>query len=174
MIPQPDGVEKKLSSSQAITRKRESTNDLTASRSPNNSLDGDLIQVSTTISQTTRARRSGKDLFPLTSEEQQKYDLNTGSRQTDRKNVSHIGFRPKDESDITWAGEAYVDATEFRPVHVFTNYTPHAGLVRTMLGTDVPGIDSTWPTNGRKRSRVSRFLRHGVCRCGCFLINRNI
>ena len=53
----------------------------------------------------------------------------------------HIGFRPKDKDDITWAGEAYIDAAEFQPVRVFTKLSRRIPfMVRTMLGTDVPGI----------------------------------
>ena len=77
-----------------------------------------------------------------TSEEQQKYDFELlGQEQQDGKNVYHIGFKPKDKSDITWAGEAYVDAAEFQPVRVFTKLSRRMPfMVRTMLGTDVPGI----------------------------------
>jgi hypothetical protein len=84
----------------------------------------------------------GKDLFPLTSEEQQKYNFELlDQEQQDGKSVYHIAFKPKDKGDIAWAGEAYVDAAEFQPVRIFTKLSRRMPfMVRTMLGTDVPGI----------------------------------
>jgi hypothetical protein len=59
----------------------------------------------------------------------------------DGRSVYHISFRPKDKNDISWAGEAYIDAAEFQPVRVFTKLSRRIPFgVRTFLGTDVPGI----------------------------------
>jgi hypothetical protein len=83
-----------------------------------------------------------KDLFPLTSE-QQKDDNFTllGQEQQEGRRVYHIGFGPKDKNDITWAGEAYIDAAEFQPVRVFTKLSRRIPFaVRTFLGTDLPGV----------------------------------
>ena len=84
----------------------------------------------------------GKDLFPLTSEEQKNYQFRLLGQETQEgRNVYHIGFRPKDKDEITWAGEAYIDAAEFEPVRVFTKLSRRIPfMVRTMLGTDLPGI----------------------------------
>ncbi|HWO37683.1 MAG TPA: hypothetical protein VNO32_53595, partial [Candidatus Acidoferrum sp.] len=83
-----------------------------------------------------------KDLFPLTSEEQKSYEFKLlGQEMQAGRSIYHIGFRPKDKDEITWAGEAYIDAAEFQPVRVFTKLSRRIPfLVRTMLGTDVPGI----------------------------------
>jgi hypothetical protein len=83
-----------------------------------------------------------KDLFPLTSDEQKNYDFNLlGQEMLAGRSVYHIGFRPKDKDDISWAGEAYIDAAEFQPVRVFTKLSRRIPFaVRTFLGTDVPGV----------------------------------
>jgi hypothetical protein len=83
-----------------------------------------------------------KDLFPLTSEEQKDDEFKVlGLEAEEGRNVYHIGFRPKNKNEITWAGEAYIDAVEFQPVRVFTKLSRRIPLaVRTLLGTDVPGL----------------------------------
>ena len=83
-----------------------------------------------------------KDLFPLTSEEQKNYEFKLLEQETlEGRSVYHISFRPKDKSEITWAGEAYIDAAEFQPVRVFTKLSRRIPFaVRTLLGTDLPGI----------------------------------
>jgi hypothetical protein len=83
-----------------------------------------------------------KNLFPLTSEEQKSYEFELlGQEMQEGRNVYHLRFLPKDKSDISWAGEAYIDAAEFQPVRVFTKLSRRIPFaVRTMLGTDLPGI----------------------------------
>jgi hypothetical protein len=83
-----------------------------------------------------------RDLFPLTSEQQKDYNFSLlGQEVQGGRSVYHIDFRPKDKNDITWAGEAYIDAVEFQPVRVFTKLSRRLPFaVRTLLGTDVPGL----------------------------------
>ena len=83
-----------------------------------------------------------RTLFPLTSEQQKDYDFKLlGQEEQAGRSVYHIGFRPKDKNDITWAGEAYIDAAEFQPVRVFTKLSRRIPFaVRTLLGTDLPGL----------------------------------
>jgi hypothetical protein len=83
-----------------------------------------------------------KDLFPLTSAEQKDYEFKIlGQEMQERRSVYHIGFRPKDKNEITWAGEAFIDAAEFQPVRVFIKLSRRIPFgVRTFLGTDLPGI----------------------------------
>ncbi len=144
MIPQPDGVEKKLKLVTGRYWKKGKYESFDGEPVPEaDSLDGDLIQsLRDDLTNDKSKDGLGKDLFPLTSDEQKKYDFELlGQEQQDGKNVYHIGFKPKDKSDITWAGEAYVDAAEFQPVRVFTKLSRRMPfMVRTMLGTDVPGI----------------------------------
>jgi hypothetical protein len=83
-----------------------------------------------------------RDLFPLTSEEQKNYVFKLLGQETlQGRRAYHISFWPKDKDEITWAGEAYIDAEEFGPVLVFTKLSRRIPLmVRTLLGTDLPGI----------------------------------
>lgn len=84
-------------------------------------------------------------LFPLTSKEQAQYQFEwVGREQTQGRQVFHIEFRPKDKGDYAWKGDAYIDAAEYQPVVVSTALSrkiPFA--VRTLLGTNVPGLGFT-------------------------------
>jgi hypothetical protein len=84
----------------------------------------------------------GKDLFPLTSDEQKVYRFELlGHKDVQGRDTYLVGFAPADSKDIDWAGEAWIDVEELQPVRVFTHLNrklPFA--VRTLLGTDVPGI----------------------------------
>jgi hypothetical protein len=107
------------------------------------SLDGSMIHGFRDDLSNEKTKDSlGKDLFPLTSEEQKAYDFTLLGREVQQgRSVYHIGFRPKDKDEITWAGEAYIDAAEFQPVRVFTKLSRRIPFgVRTFLGTDLPGI----------------------------------
>ena len=83
-----------------------------------------------------------KDLFPLTSKQQQKYLFNLEGRQRmNGRDVYHVSFRPKDKGEIDWKGHAFIDTQEFEPVVVYTEMSRKIPLaVRTLLGTDVPGL----------------------------------
>jgi hypothetical protein len=96
-------------------------------------LDGDESQTKDGID---------KDLFPLTSDEQEKYTFElAGERVVRGRPVYRIQFRPADRHDYGWAGEALIDKEEFQPVSVSTQLSRRLPLVvRTMLGTDVPGL----------------------------------
>lgn len=82
------------------------------------------------------------DLFPLTSEQQKKYDFQLLAEETvNGRRVYRIGFRPKDRKGYDWAGEALIDCQEFQPVRVFTKLSRRIPFaVRTLLGTDLPGL----------------------------------
>jgi len=93
----------------------------------------------------------GKDLFPLTAEEQKQYQFQLVGREQQRVaqalacgchgDVYRVRFRPKDRQEMTWAGEALIDAAEFAPVTISTKLSrPIPFLVKTLLGTDVPGL----------------------------------
>jgi hypothetical protein len=107
------------------------------------SLDGGLIRdFREDLSNEKTKDGLAKDLFPLTTEAQKDDEFTLlGQAVEDGRNVYHIGFRPKDKNDISWAGEAYIDAAEFQPVRVFTKLSRRIPFgVRTFLGTDLPGI----------------------------------
>jgi len=84
-------------------------------------------------------------LFPLTSEEQKNYTYQlVGRERMNGHDCFHITFRPKDKNDFGWKGDAYIDTTAYQPVSVTTvmaRKVPFA--VRTLLGTDVPGLGFT-------------------------------
>jgi len=85
---------------------------------------------------------SGTLLFPLTSEEQKQYDFHLLGRETvGGRDAYHISFSPNNKNSFVWAGEAFIDATDFQPLRVFTNLSRRVPFtVRIMLGTDMPGF----------------------------------
>lgn len=144
VTPTPEGTQKNL---KRLTGKYWSKGKyLTFEGEPapdSDSLDGDLIQNFRDDLANEKSKDGlNKDLFPLTSEEQKEYDFQLLGQETqDGRSVYHIGFGPKDRHDITWAGEAYIDAAEFEPVRVFSKLSRRIPLaIRTLLGTDVPGV----------------------------------
>jgi hypothetical protein len=84
-------------------------------------------------------------LFPLTSKDQANYTFRMiGREHLNDRDVFHIAFRPKEKNDFGWSGDAYIDTQAFQPVLVTTGMArkiPFA--VRTLLGTDVPGLGFT-------------------------------
>ena len=84
-------------------------------------------------------------LFPLTSKDQANYTFHMiGREHLNDRDVYHITFRPTKKDDFGWSGDAYIDTQAFQPVLVTTGMArkiPFA--VRTLLGTDVPGLGFT-------------------------------
>lgn len=84
-------------------------------------------------------------LFPLTTKEQADYAYQlAGQERLNGRDVFHITFRPKKKDDFGWKGDAYIDTKAYQPVLVTTAMArkiPFA--VRTLLGTDVPGLGFT-------------------------------
>jgi hypothetical protein len=84
-------------------------------------------------------------LFPLTSKDQLNYTFRMiGRERLNGRDVYHIAFRPKEKNDFGWSGDAFIDTTAYQPVLVTTAMArkiPFA--VRTLLGTDVPGLGFT-------------------------------
>jgi hypothetical protein len=144
VAPTPQGTEKKLKTLTGRYLAKGKYQSFEGEPVPEeDSLDGDLIKnFRDDLSNEKTKDGLGKDLFPLTSDEQKDYQFSLlGQEVQDGRNVYHIGFRPKDKNEITWAGEAYIDAAEFEPVRVFTKLSRRLPfMVRTMLGTDVPGV----------------------------------
>jgi hypothetical protein len=84
-------------------------------------------------------------LFPLTSKDQLEYSFRMiGRERMNGRDVYHIAFRPQKKDDFGWSGDAFIDTTAYQPVLVTTGMArkiPFA--VRTLLGTDVPGLGFT-------------------------------
>ena len=81
-------------------------------------------------------------LFPISSKGQQQYLFTLAGRERmNGREVFHITFRPRDTSDYDWKGDAYIDTEAFQPVLIRTRLARNVPfLVRTMLGTSVPGL----------------------------------
>ena len=84
-------------------------------------------------------------LFPLTSKDQADYTFRMiGRERLNDRDVFHITFRPKKKDDFGWSGDAYIDTQAFQPVLVTTGMARKISfVVRTLLGTDVPGLGFT-------------------------------
>jgi hypothetical protein len=85
------------------------------------------------------------NLFPLTSKEQAGYKFTLiGREPRNGRDTFHIAFAPKDPDDLTWKGDAWIDATAFQPVVVRTTLSRKIPLaIRMLLGTNVPGLGFT-------------------------------
>ena len=84
-------------------------------------------------------------LFPLTSKEQEQYEFQLkGRERMNGHDVFHITFRPRDKNDFAWKGDAFIDTAAYQPVSVTTMMARRIPFaVRTLLGTDVPGLGFT-------------------------------
>lgn len=144
VTPTPDGTQKQLKLLTGRYWNKGKYETFQGEPTPEaDSLDGGLIHnFREDLSNEKTKDGLAKDLFPLTTEGQKDYEFALlGEEVQDGRKVFHIGFRPKDKSDISWAGEAYIDAAEFEPVRVFTKLSRRIPFaVRTFLGTDVPGV----------------------------------
>lgn len=105
-------------------------------------IDGDLVSGLADDFTNDRESRDGigKDLFPLTTEEQKKYAFSlVGKEMFHDREVIRLSFCPKPHTeDAPWCGEVLVDAAEFEPVLITTRLAHNLPfLVRTVLGTNV-------------------------------------
>jgi hypothetical protein len=146
VTPTPDGTQKKLKWITVRYWQKGKYETFEADHAPEgegDGIDGSLVKSFRDDLLDDKSKDGlAKNLFPLTSEQQKDYNFTLlGQEMQDGRSVYHIGFRPKDKNDISWAGEAYIDAAEFQPVRVFTKLSRRLPFaVRTLLGTDVPGI----------------------------------
>jgi hypothetical protein len=144
VVPTPDGTQKELKLLTGRYWNKGKYETFQGEPVPDSgSLDGGLVHdFREDLSNEKTKDGLAKNLFPLTSEEQKDYEFELLAQEAQEgRSVYHVGFRPKDKNEITWAGEAYIDAAEFQPVRVFTKLSRRIPfMVRTMLGTDVPGV----------------------------------
>lgn len=144
VVPTPDGTQKQLRLLTGRYWNRRKYETFQGEPIPNSdSLDGSLVKnFRDDLSNDKTKDGLARDLFPLTTEEQKAYEFKLLGQETlAGRDVYHISFRPKDKDEITWAGEAYIDAGEFQPVRVFTKLSRRIPFgVRTFLGTDLPGL----------------------------------
>jgi hypothetical protein len=144
VTPTPDGTKKELKHIDGRYWHKHQYVDFHGEPVPGkDTLDGSLVESFRDDLLNSKSKDGlDADLFPLTTEHQQKYDFELLGEQTVHgRNVYRIGFRPKDKKDIAWAGEALIDCQDFQPMRVFTTLSRRIPFaVRTMLGTDLPGL----------------------------------
>ena len=142
--PGANSEEKKLASITGRYRKKNAYIDFHGEPVPDeSSLDGDLVKSFRDDLLNEKSKDGvGKDLFPLTSDEQKQYKfVLTGHKEVQGRDTYVIAFSPLDAQDLTRAGEAWIDVDELQPVRVFTHLSRRMPLfVRAMLGTDLPGV----------------------------------
>jgi hypothetical protein len=169
VAPTPDGIKKEMKHLDGRYWHQHRYIDFHGDTAPDaDSLDGALVESFRDDLVNAKSKDGfGTDLFPLTSEQQKKYDFELLGEQTVHgRKVYRIGFRPKDKKDIDWAGEALIDAQDFEPMRVFTKLSRRIPVfVRTLLGTDLPGLGF----NVESRSFGTEFRLRAV-----FFINRDI
>jgi len=144
VTPTPDGTKKELKHIKGRYWRKGKCLEFHSEPVPEpDSLDGDLIHDLRDDSANDQSKDGlGRDLFPLTSEEQKQYRFELAGEETFRGwKVYRVRFRPLAKDNLTWAGKALIDAEEFQPVTVFTKLSRRVPLwIRTMLGTNLPGI----------------------------------
>lgn len=144
VVPLPDGTQKQLKSLTGRYWNKGKYVSFQGEPVPEaDSTDADLIHnFRDDLSNDKSKDGLARDLFPLMSEEQKDYEFKLLGQEVEAgRNVYHVAFTPKDKEDLTWAGEAFIDAAEFQPVRVFTKLSRRIPfMVRSMLGTDLPGI----------------------------------
>lgn len=143
VMPTPGGSKKDLQLLKGHYRRKGRYLEFQGDPAPDqDSLDGDMVHDFREDLANDKSKDGlAKDLFPLTTEEQKKYQFKLLGEETGRgRRVYRLSFRPKDKGDIDWAGEAFIDATDFEPVRVFTKLSrPIPFLIRKFV-VDLPGV----------------------------------
>ena len=111
-------------------------------------IDGNVVNSLSEDMTNDKDSRDGlaRDLFPLTRDEQKKYDFHLKGTETYRgRPVHRVTFAPKAHppggDSGSWKGEALIDAEEFQPVLVNTSLASGIPMaVRILLGTNVRGL----------------------------------
>jgi hypothetical protein len=145
--PTPDGIDKKLTHFEG---KYEHSGRFVSYDSPGAThgdldIDGELMRD--LVNDMTADKKAkdgiGRDLFPLTADEQGKYLYTLEGKDTWRgRPVFRVSFRPKPHTDdADWQGEALIDAQEYQPVVVNTKFATHIPTaVKVLLGTNIKGL----------------------------------
>jgi len=112
-------------------------------------IDGDLINDLAKDLADDKKSRDGiaRDLFPLTTRQQQKYAFSLVGRQNYRgREIYRITFKPAgneswDDDGPPWEGEILVDVNDYQPVVVTTRLAKGLPVVvTTLLGTNLKGL----------------------------------
>ena len=144
VVPTPDGTKKELKHIEGRYWHKGNYIEFHSEPVPDsNTLDGSIVQsFREDLSNDKSKDGLGCNLFPLTSQEQKQYLFELAGVETVQgRKAYRVKFRPHDKNDLTWAGEALIDAAEFEPLRVYTKLSRKLPLaVRTLLGTDLPGL----------------------------------
>jgi hypothetical protein len=144
VVPTPDGTKKALTQLTGCYWHKGRYEQFRGEPAPDeDSFDGDLISdLRDDLSDDGAKDGLARRWFPLTKEEQKHYVFELlGQEVQQGRSVYHTSFQPKDNDEAPWAGDAYIDAAEFEPVLVVTKLArPLPLMIRTLLGTNVPGI----------------------------------
>jgi len=115
-------------------------------------IDGNLIDDMSKDMMSDEKSRDGiaRDLFPLTTKEQVKYDFRLVATEAWHGHpVYRVAFQPKphphpidcDDDCGDWKGEALIDAGEYQPVLVNTSLAfKIPAAVKILLGTNIKGL----------------------------------
>jgi hypothetical protein len=144
VTPTPDGTKKQLKHIDGRYWHKGKYLDFHSEPVPESgSLDGSVVHSFRDDLSNDRSKDGlGRDLFPLTSEQQKEYVFELAGEETVQgRKVYRLRFRPRDKEELTWAGEALIDQEEFEPLRVYTKLSRKIPVfVRTLLGTDLPGL----------------------------------
>ena len=144
VTPTPDGTKKELKRIAGRAWFKGRYVEFNKEPGPNqDSLDRDLVHdLRHDLANEESKDGLARDLFPLTSEEQEKYGFKLeGQEMLEGRRTYRIHFVPSDKENLAWAGKALIDADDLQPVRVYTKLSRKLPLfVRTVLGTSLPGI----------------------------------
>ncbi len=132
VTPTPDGTKKEMTASREQARKGKLAE-----------MDAEIVSDLRDELTNDRESKDGlnRRLFPLTAEEQRKYDFKfAGDEDYRGLPVHRITFTPN-SSNAEWKGEVLVSRDDYQPVLVATQLAHKIPLlVRTALGTNLHGL----------------------------------
>jgi hypothetical protein len=143
VIPTPDGTKKELKLITGRYWHKGRYVEFKHQPAPEpDSMDADLIKDFRNDTTNEQSKDGlARDYFPLTTDEQKKFQFRLLGKETlQGREVYHLSFGPLDKKDYDWAGEAFIDATEFQPVTVFTKLSRQLPFLVRELLVDLPGI----------------------------------
>ena len=145
VTPMPDGTRKELTHVEGYYRHKGRYLAFRGKAAPlpdEDTIDGDMAQSFRDDLLNDKSKDGlASDLFPLTTENQKKDSFQLlGQEIIHGRPTYRLKFRPKDRSDIDWAGEADIDVADLEPVRVYTRLSrPIPFLIRKFL-LDLPGV----------------------------------
>jgi hypothetical protein len=150
VVPDVNGIKKELTKFEGTyeAQGRSITYDKPGYTYKEMDIDGELIEEMSDEMINEGSRDGiGEDLFPLTAQQQKKYEFKLkGSENHRGRAVYRIGFEPKrrqkfEENNSLWKGEALIDAEECQPVTISTTLASKIPMaVKVLLGTNIRGL----------------------------------